>query len=130
MAVKCAEGLVDLHAVGWREALKGFGARQTALALGFGHLVQLVELLNLAILLGGRQAVEAGLLAEEPLLLADGQVLVLGHPLGQMTGRLGIGADGIRRIAVGRSVIGRAGGLRAVGIACGRSCGLAPGRPD
>jgi hypothetical protein len=36
---------------------------------------------------------------------------VLGHPLGEMAGYLGIGADGI-----GRAVVGRAGRLRAVRI--------------
>jgi hypothetical protein len=99
---QAARRLPDLRTVFGRQALDRLGAGQAALALRLGHLIELVKLLDLALLLSRAEAVEARLLAEHPLLLAYRHVLVLGHPLRQMAGSLGIGTQRIRRSVIRR----------------------------
>ena len=111
-----ARGLVDLHALGGREAFDSLGAGQAAFALRLGKLIHIVQLLDETLLVAGIEAIEARLLAQEALLLGERQILMLGHPLGQMAGSLGVRAQaGVAgavggtagRIAVGRNRLNR-----------------------
>jgi len=62
-----------------------------------------MQLLNLALLFSGAETIESWLLAKQPLLLTHRHALMLGHPLGQMPGSLGIGPHRIRSAAIRRT---------------------------
>ena len=93
-----APGLAHLHLLLRRHVFEHFAARQTAFALGLGHLIQAVQLLHQALLRGGGQTVEAGVIAQQPLLILDGKALMVVEPVAKVAGRrrAGIGVSGIR----------------------------------
>jgi hypothetical protein len=67
--------------------LQSFGAGEAAIALVFGQLVHLMQLLEHALLVGLRQAVEAGVVTQRPLLILNGLAAVLVKPVAQVTWR-------------------------------------------
>lgn len=82
-----AAGLVELHALLGGHALDDFGAGKPPLALLVGKVVDLLQLLYYALLIGWGELSEAGLVAQQLLLALYGQSAVLGEPRLQMTGR-------------------------------------------
>ena len=86
-----AAGLAHLHLILWRHAFQHLAARQTAIALLLRHLVQLVQLLDEPLLLRGSQPIEAGIVAQQPLLLIDSKSPVLIQPIAEMSWRSSAG---------------------------------------
>jgi len=66
--------------------LKNLGARQTPLALLRSEFIDLMQLLHQSLLVGGSQPSEAGVTAENALLVLHGQIVMLVQPGAQMTG--------------------------------------------
>ncbi len=77
-----SSGLVDLHALGGRQALQRLGPGQPALPLRFRQLVELMKLLDLPLLVAGIEPVKARFRAQKPFLLGHRQILMLRHPFG------------------------------------------------
>ncbi len=75
-----ATGVTHLHLLLRRQALKHFTARQAAVTLRRGHLVELVQLLHEPLLGLGSQAVEAGVVMKQALLVLERKPLVLIKP--------------------------------------------------
>lgn len=82
-----ARGVVDAQPILGREMLEHLVASHTALALLLAQLVDLMQLLDDALLVGRGQAPECGVVAEHPLLLLDGKRAVLIKPVAQVAGR-------------------------------------------
>lgn len=104
-----AAGLTHLHLLLGRHAFQHLAASQTAIALLFRHLVQLVQLLDKALLGRRSQAVEAGIAAQQLFLLIDSKSAVLIQPVAEMSrrsrARIGIsinvsGTSGLRLHAI------------------------------
>ena len=72
--------IANLHLFLWRHALEHLTACQPPLALAGRHLIQIVKLLHEPLLLRLRQAVEAGIVAQETLLVLNRKALVLVKP--------------------------------------------------
>lgn len=85
-------GVVDLHALLWRKALKHLGTGEAAVPLVDGELINAMELLEETLLVGGRQTGEVGIVAEGAFLLLDGLAAMLVEPVAEVTGRGGVGA--------------------------------------
>ena len=88
---QAAAGLAHLHLFLRRHAFQHLAARQTAIALLLRHLVQLVQLLDEPLLLRGSQPIEAGIVAQQPLLLIDSKSPVLIQPIAEMSWRSSAG---------------------------------------
>jgi len=61
--------------------LEDFVALQFAIALRLGHVVEPTQLVEFALLNLRRQFAEAGLVLERALLIGEGKILVVFHPL-------------------------------------------------
>jgi hypothetical protein len=61
--------------------LQHLAARKAALALFFGQLVQLVQLLHQALLRSWRQAVEVGVVAQQAFLILNRKSLMPVEPV-------------------------------------------------
>ena len=79
------------------------------MALGLGHLIDAVQLLHQALLLGLRQTIEAGIAAEHPLLLLGRHAAMFVEPGAEVAGR-GVGrlghAAGTGRTRVSLALVG------------------------
>ena len=124
---------VDLHPLLGRQALDHLGTAQAALLLRLGQPVDLMQLLDDPLLLTSWEPTEAGIAAQHPLLLLDGQIAVLVEPYAQVAGLRrsrpiswvrGTGGvwQPIRRASVRRTRIGSAG-VRGAGISRARVAG-------
>ena len=67
-----ASSLLYLHLLCWRQPLERFSAGQTTISLRFWELVHLMKLLHKPLLVCGVEAIEAGLLTQQSLLLGYG----------------------------------------------------------
>jgi hypothetical protein len=103
-----AAGLAHLHLLLRRHAFQHLVASQSALALRIGHLVQAMQLLDEPLLLRGSQAIEAGIVAQQPFLLIDRKSAVLVQPVAEMPRRssAGIGRAGADNARIGRMTEG------------------------
>lgn len=98
-------GLAKLHLFLGRHAFDHFTFSDAVIALLFRHRVQPVQLIEQSLLRRRRQTVEAGVAAQQALLILHGKALVLVEPAAQMT---------LARCS--RIVISRAGRRCGVGI--------------
>jgi hypothetical protein len=73
--------LANLHLILRRHVLQHFATRQAALALVFRQLIQLMQLLHQALLRRSRQPIEAGIVAEQALLILHRKTLMLIEPI-------------------------------------------------
>lgn len=73
-------GLAKLHLFLGRHAFDHFTFCEAVLALRFRHCVQPVQLIEQPLLRRRGQTVEAGVAAQEPLLVLQGKALVLVEP--------------------------------------------------
>src|SRR5665213_3517745 len=78
---------VDAHAILRRKMFDVLGACQAALPLLFRQLVHTMELLREPLLVAGRQATEAGIAVQHPLLVLHGNIAMLIEPCAEMARR-------------------------------------------
>ena len=97
---QAAAGLAHLHLFLRRHAFQHLAARQAAIALRLRHLVQLVQLLDEPLLLRGSQPIEAGIVAQQPLLLIDSKSPVLIQPIAEMSWRSSAGIRILIRVSL------------------------------
>jgi hypothetical protein len=114
---------VDAHALLRRHALQHLVSRQPAIALLLGHLIHLAQLLRQPLLIGGRQTLEARIVAQHPLLVLHRNILVLIQPVSKVA--LGRGARTcitwtlrtvIRRTSEGSTRIGSPRNIRWISV--------------
>jgi hypothetical protein len=69
----------------------GLSTGQPPLPLLLRHLIHRMQLLQQPLLVGVREAAEAGVIAQQPLLILDRKATVLIEPVAEVTRRRGAG---------------------------------------
>ena len=85
--METAPGKVDAHAVLGRHVFEHFAAGEAAIALLGRHLIDLVQLLDEALLVALREPVEAGVAAQHALLILDRDAAMVIEPGSEVPGR-------------------------------------------